>query len=371
MDRPFRAVYYLNLARRRDRLGQCRREFEKLGWSDCRRIEAVDSATIDVDEWIRRGAVMASAASEEGPAIWACVASHYLVWSAIADSDADDDDWILILEDDFRPHPVLAERPDIWRAYWGALPPDAGFVFMGWITYPDSEFLGVGEPLNRFVVRLHGHVYGSHAYAVTRRFVRSNLAKYFPMEASIDCFSRKLSPLYALRRIDDSLWRCETPPDFYRVERQADGEVPLTYSGLISVHPSPSDIQYSRVGIEAGLAEMQRHMQKGQHERVRRAARQMKPVLMKQRHEDLYLRYLDVCITSFWFAHREEGRRYARWLLDAAANDPLALDFLRSQATRLVGNLRSYSEDYANQALSLLGQDRHPTEVEMRRDGPS
>jgi hypothetical protein len=356
MDRPFHAVYYLNLARRRDRLAQCRREFAKLDWTDYRRMEAVDSATIDVEDWVRRGVIAAGVTSDQGPAVWACVASHYLMWSAIVDSDANDDDWFLILEDDFRAHPVLVERPDVWRAYWGALPPDAGFVFIGCMTHPQSDLLEVGEPLNRFVVRLHDHVCCSHAYAVTRRFVRTNLSRYFPVEHPVDCFTRKLAPLYALRRFDDSLWARETPADFYRVDRQADGQLPLTYHGLISVHSSPSDIQYGRDAIEAGLATMQRHMHEGLHERVRRAARQMKPVLMKQCYEDLYLCFLDVCITSFWFAHREEGRRYARWLLDAAAEGPTALDFLRREAPRLVGNLRGYSEEYADRALTLLGR---------------
>jgi hypothetical protein len=327
---------------------------------------------MDVADWIRRGVVIPGPETRQGPAVWACAASHYLIWSAIAESDANDDEWFLILEDDFRAHPLLIERPgDVWRAYWGALPPGAGFVFVGSIPYPHSELACAGDPLNRFVVRVQGLVYSSHAYALTRGFVRTNLTRYFPIEHPIDCFSWKLSPLYALRCIDDSLWRCETPPDFYRIERQADGESTLTYAGLMSVRGSTSDIQYGRARIETELGEMLRQMQKGQHERVRRAARQMKPLLMKQCHEDLYLHFLDICIASFWFAHREEGRRYARWLLDAAATDPRALAFLRGEAPRLVENLRLYADDFAHRALVLMGRAEPSGEVELGAHGPS
>jgi hypothetical protein len=244
VEQSFHAIYYINLARRPERLALCERELAGLRWSNCQRVEAVDSRSLDRAEWVKRAVMTESASLEYSPAILACAASHYLTWLSILESDAPDHAWSLILEDDFRPHPVLRERPDVWNAYFGALPADAGFVFVGSAT--PIGLTQVATLINPWVARVTGPVFGTHAYAMTKRFVREHVSSYFPLVQALDYFFPKLAPLYAFVPIDDRSWGCRTPDDFYLVDRSVDGAPALPYSGLISVHPSPSDIEAGR-----------------------------------------------------------------------------------------------------------------------------
>lgn len=354
MEQPFHTIYYINLNRRSDRLRACQAEFAELGWTATRRIEAVDSSELSVEDWVRRGAIAPEASSRHSLPMYACIASHYLAWTEVLSSDAPEDAWCLILEDDFRPHPVLAERADVLRGYWAALPPDAGFVLVGCIRHYDEQLLDVGEPLNRLVVRLNKLVYSSHAYAMTKRFVRAHLSTYFPLEYPMDSFACKLGPLYALRSVDERFWNCRTPPDFYWVDRRLDAAPALGYAGLISVHQSSSDIQYGCAGIQENLARMREQMQCGNHADVCRLAEDMKPDLMRQLYPDLYLHWLDICITSFWYVEPQAGREYVERLLDAAVAEPRAFEFLDGESVRILSNLGFYGERYLRRASDLL-----------------
>jgi hypothetical protein len=358
LERPFHSVYYLNLARRPDRRILCERQLAELGWSDAQRVEAIDSTTLEIGEWVCRGAIAARPEHGFSPGVAACIASHFSIWTAILEAGGPDGEWVLILEDDFRVHPVLVERPDVWRAHWDALPPDAGLVLVGCscLGDPDRSLLEVGEPVNRLVVRVRQPVYGAFAYAMTRRFVRDNLRRYFPLEFPLDSFVRKLGSVYALRAIDDELWQCETPPSFYRVQCPEDESAPVVLAGLVSVRASPSDIQYGRRGVREKLVAMLGHLHRGEHAQVLDMAGRMKLVLMRQLLPDLYLSLLEMCVTSCWYVAREEGRRHVEELLDLIRVDPTARRLLAGEEARIVGNLRFYGEDYAERVMVLLAQ---------------
>jgi hypothetical protein len=356
MKRPFESVRYINLARRPDRRARAEEELARLGWTDAKRVDAVDAASFDPDEWVRRGAVTPSTVRWRTRPEVAVIASHFVAWKEIADEDGDGDGWSLILEDDFRVHPAMVERPEIWTAYWSALPRDAEFVMLGRHGSAPADVHACGERLNPFVFRVDRNVTGSFAYAMTRRFARAHLADYFPLVQVVDSFPQKLSPVYALESIDDARWGCVTPPDFRVVDRSADATWPLLCAGVVSLRVEASDIQYGRGGLVEKLATLRDLMTRGEHAAVRAQAAEAKPELMRQLYPDLYLHFLDICITSYWYVARVEGFALVHRLLESLRGDPRLAAVLAAEAPRICANLVHYRADLARDAEKLLLQ---------------
>jgi hypothetical protein len=97
-------------------------------------------------------------------------------------------------------------------------------------------------------------------------------------------------------------------------------------------------------------------MTRGEHAAVRAQAAEAKPELMRQLYPDLYLHFLDICITSYWYVARVEGFALVHRLLESVRADPRLAAVLAPEAGRICANLVHYRADLARDAERLLLQ---------------
>lgn len=301
----FTQCYTLSLARRPDRRVEIEREDRRFGLTSTF-IDAVDGLTVNKTDLIGKGIITAT--NRCITAVCACAATHHKVWKLIEDCSDPDDAWYLIREDDGRLNPALSNRPDIFRAYFAALPLDAGFVYVGCQEGTPDFLPRHSVPVNRLIAKVVKPVYGAHAYAVTKEFVRRRLHHLFPVEMAVDCFINKLGPQYAFINLDDRYWGTQTPSDFYVVPREADEETPFCYAGLSSCRQSHSDIQYGVKGLQRRLIHLVSLFKDERFEEVITEGGKIKGSLLKQISPTFYYMYLNYMLLAYYQVDRDTGR---------------------------------------------------------------
>ena len=171
------------------------------------------------------------------------IATSAALWRRIATEDSG---WYLILEDDVRLHPALAD-PEAWDACWRSVPAEAEFVYLGcsspWLdgAADESTLLRYSTPLNRHCVRVQKTVQGTFAYAITPTAARILLERYLPLSTPVDYFAPTLFPIYALRRMA-APWNRHTPEGFYEARAVWRGNVTVQLHGVVGLYPFPSTI---------------------------------------------------------------------------------------------------------------------------------
>ena len=220
MNRSFRRIFCLNLARSTERWAYVSQELGRFR-VDVERFEAVDGTTLRFEDLVAEGLLSAGYFHERSSGAFGVIATSAALWKRIAASEPG---WYLILEDDVRLHPALLNE-EVWDTYWKSVPADAEFVYLGcsspWLNGPaDDEItlLHYATPMNRYCVRVQKTIQGSYAYAITPYAARVLLERYLPLATPIDYFPPTLFPFYALRRVAEP-WSELTPPGFYPGQR--------------------------------------------------------------------------------------------------------------------------------------------------------
>lgn len=171
LNEYFDNIYVINLDKRKDRLEECNKEFEKIG-ATFQRWTAIDGSTLDVE------------INDPGQMRWnkGAYALELTTIQILEDAIEKDYDSILIMEDDIGFHPlfdIIAE--DTLKR----MPKKYDLAFLGYThTRPPMPHNGNWKKMVA--------AFSCHAYAVNKHMMKFYLSLLKNLDAPIDFYTNKI-----------------------------------------------------------------------------------------------------------------------------------------------------------------------------------
>lgn len=198
----FDRIYCINLDRSTDRWKQHREHFVEFGLTS-QRFAAIDgSKHIDILKDARTAGIVDRSAvvhfTQSVGAIGLAWTS-YKLWKHVATDD--DAEWVLIVEDDVRLHPMLKDEKFV-QELWSHVPKDAEVVQLGYhmkATVDDAAFHM--QSVNDRVWRVVQCVTGTHAYALRRSAASKMVTEHVPFCKPVDYFKVDRMRVYAFKAL--------------------------------------------------------------------------------------------------------------------------------------------------------------------------